>query len=284
MTNPRLRKDRISSLPDGVREHILHFLPLKEAGKASILSSEWRNLWMNLPTLKFDQEFDTEGKGDVKKLMLDICRVLLLHREPLKEICLSLSVLEDFPDKLDEILLFLQNKRSIETLRIEEGYYGRDEYKLSKRLFSSYFSQLKTLRLSWCEVELSANSFEGFVKLTVLELDSVSFIGSDRLSFRCPLLESLSLYNCNLNIYPGSLLIEIEAPKLCCFRSVYVYVPLHLKHTPVLKMATIPAYCFQLSSDLLKVWGGLTSVESLSVSEFDEVITLYFSLLCLIPT
>ncbi|CAN0923261.1 F-box/LRR-repeat protein At3g26922 [Linum grandiflorum] len=82
MTNPRLRKDRISSLPDGVREHILHFLPLKEAGKASILSSEWRNLWMNLPTLKFDQEFDTEGKGDVKKLMLDICRVLLLHREP----------------------------------------------------------------------------------------------------------------------------------------------------------------------------------------------------------
>lgn len=45
--------DRISKLPDHVLHHILSFLPLKEAGRTSILSHRWRHVWLSMQGLKF---------------------------------------------------------------------------------------------------------------------------------------------------------------------------------------------------------------------------------------
>ncbi|KAL2924635.1 hypothetical protein RDABS01_020801 [Bienertia sinuspersici] len=45
--------DRISNLPEPIRRHILSFLPTRDAVRASILSSSWRELWVELPTLDF---------------------------------------------------------------------------------------------------------------------------------------------------------------------------------------------------------------------------------------
>ncbi|XP_021765271.1 F-box protein At5g03100-like [Chenopodium quinoa] len=48
-------RDQISTLPEEIRQHILSLLPCKEAIKTSILSSNWRYVWLNLPTLSFDK-------------------------------------------------------------------------------------------------------------------------------------------------------------------------------------------------------------------------------------
>ncbi|CAN1252037.1 F-box/FBD/LRR-repeat protein At1g13570 [Linum perenne] len=257
-------EDRISSLPNNVREHILEFLPLRDAGKASILSSKWRNLWMYLPTLVFDEKFSSRNKIDVNKVMLHISTVLFLHRGPLKEVSLSLSILKRFPDQLDQILLLLEGKR-IESLTIKI-----EDYKLSRRLFSSgSLTKLKTLRLSLCRLASSPDSFGGFSMLTVLELRSVLFdCPSSTWSFRCPRLSHFTLYRCGY--FEQCLNIVIEAPKLDCFHFVGTFCSLHFKNTPVLRIVTIEksphTWCkTKDESSLLKFWGGLAAVESLSV-------------------
>ncbi|KAJ4809015.1 F-box/RNI-like superfamily protein [Rhynchospora pubera] len=52
-TRTRPQKDRISLLPDHVLHHILSFLPLKLAGRTSILSRRWRHVWASLQGLSF---------------------------------------------------------------------------------------------------------------------------------------------------------------------------------------------------------------------------------------
>ncbi|KAL5703056.1 hypothetical protein ACHQM5_028195 [Ranunculus cassubicifolius] len=49
------RRDRISYLPDPIRSHILSFLPMKDASRASILSRQWEALTSSLSNLVFDQ-------------------------------------------------------------------------------------------------------------------------------------------------------------------------------------------------------------------------------------
>ncbi|XP_078152589.1 F-box protein At4g22280-like [Carex rostrata] len=45
--------DRISKLPDDILHHILSFLPLKEAGRTSILSHRWIHVWVSMQGLRF---------------------------------------------------------------------------------------------------------------------------------------------------------------------------------------------------------------------------------------
>ncbi|KAL5703128.1 hypothetical protein ACHQM5_028260 [Ranunculus cassubicifolius] len=49
------KRDRISYLPDPIRSHILSFLPMKDASRASILSRQWEALTSSLSNLVFDQ-------------------------------------------------------------------------------------------------------------------------------------------------------------------------------------------------------------------------------------
>ncbi|XP_057950948.1 F-box protein At4g22280-like [Malania oleifera] len=50
-------EDRISSLPDSVLCCILSFLPTKDAGRTSILSTRWKYLFVSSPNLEFDDSF-----------------------------------------------------------------------------------------------------------------------------------------------------------------------------------------------------------------------------------
>ncbi|CAN1171253.1 F-box/FBD/LRR-repeat protein At1g13570 [Linum perenne] len=295
----RGKEDRISSLPDDVRLQILTFLPLSEAVKTSLLSTQWRNLWTNLPSLNFDENCGVTvparynyDRNAVNALMLKLCKILLLHRGPLIDFSLSLPMLRRFPDQIELILLLLQDKhvesltmRTTRWFLIPPSPENTEDYKLPMRLLTS-FLQLKTLRLSDCELKWSPISFEGFRILTVLELRNVVFKDhSDLWRFRLPMLSSLTLDSC-----AGSTLsphIVIEAPNLGCFHFVGFYQSLHLKHTPVLKNAIIHKRRLMFSSDLqdksnlLRIWGDLASVETLCVADHFYQVTLFSFFLCL---
>ncbi|CAN1171284.1 F-box/FBD/LRR-repeat protein At1g13570 [Linum perenne] len=270
----RRSTDRISSLPDDVRERILMFLPLREAAKSSILSSKWRNLWTNLPTLVIDESFGDEIAARESKdspkvgklIMLEVCRVLMLHHGPLRNFTLSL---DKWGTQVDQILQFLPYN-TLQSLTIKSIVDERRVSILSKAVFTS-FSQLKTLRLSCCEFTSSTVSFEGFNRLTVLELRNVVFTRGiePQLSFRCPLLATLILVNCFPNPYIA-IVIE-EAPVLECLylvgiRSIHFEF---LRCSLFLKHVVIRESC----STFLHLYESFSTVESLSIRKISEFIT-----------
>ncbi|CAN1171281.1 F-box/FBD/LRR-repeat protein At1g13570 [Linum perenne] len=266
----RRSTDRFSSLPDEVRERILMFLPLREAAKASILSSKWRNLWTNLPTLVIDESFGDEiaarrsnaNEEEVvgKLIMLEVCRVLMLHRGPLMNLSLSLP---KWGNQFDQILRFLPYS-TLESLTILNGGFCH----LSKPLFSS-FLQLKTLRLSNCDFTFSSVSFEGFDRLTVLELRNVLFGRriQPRLSFKCPLLTTLVLDNC----FPNPRIVIEEAPILeCLYLDGETLRQFEYSHcSEFLRNVVI---CESLAT-FLHLAESFRSIESLSVRKISKLMT-----------
>ncbi|XP_014499018.2 F-box/LRR-repeat protein At3g26922-like [Vigna radiata var. radiata] len=49
----RTEKDRLSDLPDEVLQHIMEFLPTRQAIQTCVLSKRWKNLWKGITTLHF---------------------------------------------------------------------------------------------------------------------------------------------------------------------------------------------------------------------------------------
>ncbi|KAJ7981730.1 FBD-associated F-box protein [Quillaja saponaria] len=66
------RPDRITSLPTGILRHILSFLPTKHAVATSILSSRWKNLWVSVPNLDFDDDLFLRKEGNQAGSMGDL--------------------------------------------------------------------------------------------------------------------------------------------------------------------------------------------------------------------
>ncbi|CAN0926367.1 F-box/FBD/LRR-repeat protein At1g13570 [Linum grandiflorum] len=255
--------DRISSLPNDVRELILMSLPLRDAAKCSILSTTWRNLWTYLPTLVIDETFgdaikprrSNDYRSDVveRLIMLDVCKVLMIHRGPLKDLSLSIGMLGD---QVDQVLRFLPIK-TIENLTIVSDPFTD----FSKTVLES-FSQLKTLRLSSCTFPFSTVSFEGFDRLTVLQLRNISFDGTaqPQLIFRCPLLTTLIVERFLSLIDPS---ILVEAPRLECLYLFSHFSHLVLNGTSLLKTLTVHKILSETSSiQLGEVFG---TVETLSI-------------------
>ncbi|CAN0923256.1 F-box/FBD/LRR-repeat protein At1g13570 [Linum grandiflorum] len=245
--------DRFSGLPDEIRHHVLNFLPLKDAVISSVLSTEWKNSWSYLPSLRFDDR-------EIKQSLDDVCRILTRHRGPLKEFSLSLS--RDSVQN-DEILNLLP-RRTITSLTI--GYFDNRKCTLPMRMSTiSSFVHLETLRLSHCLLDSPPGLFD---KLTVLELRHVKFFSNSAAPWRfvCPLLTTLTLESIEL----PAIVIE-EAPKLSCFHLEGDFGSLQFSScTPLLKEVFIRkrSLNWTVESDLLKVNGGLAAVESLSVGRF----------------
>ncbi|KAK9273984.1 hypothetical protein L1049_018798 [Liquidambar formosana] len=63
MGNNTKTDDRISEFPEGILSHILSFLTLRDAAKASVLSPTWRYLCASTSKLSFDL-FTVFGKND----------------------------------------------------------------------------------------------------------------------------------------------------------------------------------------------------------------------------
>ncbi|CAI0439370.1 unnamed protein product [Linum tenue] len=271
--------DRISGLPGSVMEHILTFLPLREAARTSVLSREWRNRWVDMPALAFDDKFGKVmepvaggtspelASATNCKLMLDVFEVLSRHSGHIKEFSLSIPGLRSsFRDhRIDTIINFLDN-RHVESLAI-----GIKDYVLPRLVYS--FTRLRKLKLCGCKLTSSNVAFDSaaFAELDVLELRDLAVpqVGDACFSFNCPLLSALAMEGCGHRI--NNIRIVIEAPKLEYFRLVGNFSLLEFKHTPLLKIVDVHRD-FSINipdkgySNLLNFIAGLPAVEQLSIS------------------
>ncbi|CAI0375384.1 unnamed protein product [Linum tenue] len=280
--------DRISGLPSSVLDHILTFLPLREAVRTSVLSREWRNRWVNMPALVIDDKFGkvvrpvaAAGSPDIAaaanyKLMLDILNVLMHHRGRLKEFSFLIPELRSsFPDhRIDQIIDFL-NIKHIESLAIEIT-----DYVLPRRIYS--FTRLKKLKLCGCKFTSSNVEFDSasFAGLDVLELIGLAVPQVDEacFSFNCLLLSALTMEGCGH--HTSKISIVIEAPKLEYFRLLGSFSFLEFKHTPLLKTVDVHRdssinIVAKGYSNFLNFAVGLPAVERLSVSgSFYDYLTI----------
>ncbi|KAL3726391.1 hypothetical protein ACJRO7_031305 [Eucalyptus globulus] len=184
--------DRISELPKHIAEEILSRLPIKQAGRTSVLSRKWRHKWRSIPRLVFDDQ--CTGKNvygqPLQKLAKIIDRVLLLHTGPIQTFVLNDKEFSAIRD-VDHWILRLSE---VSIKQIELCIYTLRKYKLPSCLFNC--RDLTRLKLYGCSA-IIPSSFEGFKNLDTLYLQRVELpsCGIEFLISRCPLLKHLTLKN-----------------------------------------------------------------------------------------
>ncbi|KAK9938129.1 hypothetical protein M0R45_014885 [Rubus argutus] len=169
--------DRISNLPSGIMEQILSCLSIKEAVRASVLSSQWRYKAAMLQDLVFDHRCHSAHRGTTFADIVD--HVLVAHIGPIHKFKLAGNYLGTARD-IDRWILHL-SRNSIKVLILEQ--YGAAQYMVP----------------SW---------LQGFEE-SLLEVVTLAQDVFEKLIVCCPLLERLTLMRCDSFSH-----LKIDAPNL----------------------------------------------------------------------
>ncbi|PRQ32693.1 putative F-box domain, FBD domain, leucine-rich repeat domain, L domain-containing protein [Rosa chinensis] len=192
--------DRISNLPSNVTQQILSYLPIKDAGKTSMLSKDWRFKWAMLPSLVFDHEIDDVDSVD---------HVLLLHPGPIFSFKLSAQNIMD-KSAINRWIRHLSRQpiRQFILKGCYNFYSNRRPYDVSSSLFSC--QDLTHLELSDCSLRLPW-TFNGFRMLRTLNIKRVTVARDEleKMIVCSPLLERLTLRDLQ-----GITRLKIHAPNL----------------------------------------------------------------------
>ncbi|GAB2224886.1 hypothetical protein Droror1_Dr00005664 [Drosera rotundifolia] len=258
-----------SMLPRHLMERIARFLTTKDAARLSILSSKWREIWLTIPRLLFDEKCfppsSKRKKMSREKLVSIIDQVLLLHTGSLVWFKLSLKEVDTATD-VDRWIHHVCRK-SLKALVLE--MWPVPQYKIPFSLYR--YQDLTYLELFNCTM-MPPPSFGGFKTLNSLTLEEVTIAQDalDNLISCCPLLECLSL------IYiSGIQFLKIRAPNLLwlCIESAFGRVILE----GTLKLSTVDIE-LQMNADidvnaatedsgnLLMFFDRLPSIETLNAS------------------
>ncbi|XP_076927945.1 F-box/FBD/LRR-repeat protein At1g13570-like [Bidens hawaiensis] len=253
-------EDFISRMPDNVLTNILDRLPIQDAVRTSILSSNWRFNWTMLSQLVFDDNFftylsKTKAKNNYKGI---ISRILLHVKGVIAKFVLAIDN-HDYPKLDDEDvnnwILFLSIKgiKDLTIVNSEDIVNLEDtELELSTHLFSCL--ELKHLKLHNCCFD-PLPTFQGFPNLLSLDL-SVKFGENTELGkffTRCPLLESLTLDDLFL-------LGKIKAVDIVKIESL---------KTLTLQLCDLEKTCFTSSCTLFELLGCLPYLQALDLDFYE---------------
>ncbi|KAM5571507.1 hypothetical protein ABKV19_011880 [Rosa sericea] len=254
--------DRISNLPGGVIQKILSYLPIREAVRTCVLSSNWRCKWAMLPRLVFDDhQIGTTSKARRRKttFVSIVDRVLLLQIGPVDAFELVYRKFIAASD-VDRWILHLTRKSLKEfTLTKSRG----SQYNISSCLFSC--QELIHLDLNNCSL-CPPSRFKGFRRLKSLRLQNITVVPDvfEKLIGSCPLLERLTLIDLH-----GITHLKIDAPNLQflevqdTFEDVKVENTLNLVDVSI-DFGEASSYC----SNLLKYFVQLPLMERLTIKGF----------------
>ncbi|XP_060190247.1 F-box/LRR-repeat protein 25-like [Lycium barbarum] len=206
--------DQISQLPDPILQHILFFLPAKDAAQISVLSKTWLKVWNLLPVFTFDfhndlslwkllsTEKEESEQADIRDAFLSIIDGSLINLRIQKakiekfRISLKLSYLKN-ASCIDEWIRLATNN-CIKELDVHiTRHYEEDWYSLPGTTFTA--KSLMALRLGGFKLEWPL--IVDHINLTKLrELSLTDAFLEERIILEvcsgCPAIEDLSLIRC----------------------------------------------------------------------------------------
>ncbi|CAN8303670.1 unnamed protein product [Cochlearia groenlandica] len=198
--------DRISDLPESLITQILLHLPTKDTVKTSVLSSQWKNLWLNVPGLDLNSSDFLFSRISLHVFPSFIDR--FLDRNPnsrLEKFKLSYNTFEirRYKDVIESAI-----NRGIRTLELDSNIYYRDhDYDLvdpnmALMPLNLYKSKtLVSLKLSYSCLRVGMDDLpSGFVSMPCLRSMHLSNIdwytpcimNLEKLVLGCPVLEELT--------------------------------------------------------------------------------------------
>jgi Leucine Rich Repeat/F-box domain len=219
--------DRISELPEDLKEKVLVCLPIKEAVKTSCLSSKWRYAWTFIPDLVFGEDIvkqTIDYQERVSKLTKFVDIVLLLHQGPIQKFELK-NCGHNFNDAVHRWMVIL-SRNGIRNLMLNL----HSNWKIPSSFFNA--SSLTDVYLANIILELP-RSCNGFEILKSLQLYNCTIGEEDleNLLSSCPLLEKLHIS------YMYDLSVRIKAPKL---KHIYLFMN-NLKHIHLITPMVVDA-------------------------------------------
>ncbi|XP_010451389.1 PREDICTED: putative FBD-associated F-box protein At5g56690 [Camelina sativa] len=202
---------QISALSDDLLVKILSFLPTKVAVSTSVLSKQWKFLWMWLPKLEYDDYNDINHRKS--SLLMYRYENLPLHRAPILE---SLLLRFRFKSENTKQWVGIAVSRRVRELSISYLYVWdvNSQVLLPCRLYSC--TSLVTLKLEGKNILVDVPPTVCLPSLKTLQLLRVTYSNEDALRLLlsyCPVLEDLSIkrgYDDNMRA------LVVDVPSLRC--------------------------------------------------------------------
>ncbi|KAL7617369.1 hypothetical protein Lser_V15G03058 [Lactuca serriola] len=216
-------EDRISHLPEHLKDSILERLPIEEAVRTSIISKKWRYRWTTMRVLVFDLQFSKKfaknGAFGRNGFIRIINKFLILHTGPISKFLLHIpNIFLDTFKEVDQWMLLL-SRRGVRELILANS---NRSYELPSCVFSCL--ELRSLKMVNCFFN-PPRAFEGFLNLEELLLHHSDFggrlcgtkINLPRLK-RLALVTCTNVYNFNINATKLQTLIVLDCPDAMLLR------------------------------------------------------------------
>ncbi|XP_058783157.1 F-box/FBD/LRR-repeat protein At4g26340-like [Vicia villosa] len=190
------KEDRISDLPDSLLDHILSFLPTKDAVATSILSKRWKPLWRSQLSLYFD---DRSFPGTLAFCQFFYSFVTMRLRDSILPILsFHLNFHYRFYNKDFHNFLYVPITRGLQTLIIHISHSHYSNTLPSFVLTSNTLSVLKLIKIT-----LNDAPCVDLPSLKVLHLKYVTFkcyAYLQKLLAGCPILQDLQTKHLRMKI------------------------------------------------------------------------------------
>lgn len=169
--------DRISSLPDNVIDHILGYLPTRDAARTSTLSTKWRYIWAGHPNIVLNRQFSEDVRGNRSTTEFQqyyvkiVSKILFQHIGPILKFDLQVPDLPlDEYSVIDQWLLFL-SRQGPEELILNNS--NPIPYSVPSCVFSC--PKLTKVHMSNCICKTVPTALECFRTLRDLRLFQITF-------------------------------------------------------------------------------------------------------------
>ncbi|KMZ66332.1 hypothetical protein ZOSMA_2G03490 [Zostera marina] len=260
--NSQDNEDRITSLPDDIKQMILDNLSLKEAVSTSILSQEWRYIW------RFRSKFFLNDHT-FPDIINAVNQVLSVHKGDIDTFFAICNDNGDEDEDEDDIFLYISSEvinswldcladAKVRNLKFR---FPTENFLLSSSSSLFRCDRLITLDLAYMKLVLP-QSFNEFRSLTNINFKYL-FINSldlERLIKSCPLLKKLKLN------YLYCEILNIHSLNLKYLKVSGYYSCVNLNETPMITDASISTTFFHDDDcDFTNVLHNLTGVKALDL-------------------